>query len=122
MKLFEYFKEDKKLFYEAFLYGKFFVYAGDVKKSTTSHSVLLRLGHDSKKDTLHIIDKKSERYYMRPYETMRIGDVVFIAHDDADENGESFFERVGTILTEEAKDKSEKELKKILKKFPRKKG
>jgi len=53
---------------------------------------------------------------------MKIGDVVFIAHDDADENGESFFERVGTILTEEAKDKSEKELKKILKKFPRKKG
>jgi len=122
MKLFQHFEKDKSLFYEAFRYGKFFVYAGDVKKSTTSHSVLLRLGHDSKKDTLHIIDKKSERYYMRPYETMKIGDVVFIAHDDADENGESFFERVGTILTEEAKDKSEKELKKILKKFPRKKG
>jgi|SRR6056297_1130461 len=122
MKLFEYFKEDKKLFYEAFLYGKFFVYAGDVKKSTTSHSLLLRLGHNSRKDTLHIIDKKSERYYIRPYKKMRIGDVLFIARDDADENGESFFERVGSVLTEKAAGKSEEELKKIIKKFPRKRG
>lgn len=121
MKLFEHFREDNNLFFEAFRYGKFFVFAGNMKKSSSLHSVLLRLGHDKKKGTMHIIDDKKERYYMRPYKNMKIGDVVYIAHDDADENGKSFFERIGTILTEEAKDiEDEKILKKVIRRFPRK--